>query len=43
MLAFLAVTLLGGVLGLFFVIYCLKKGQLEDLEEVKYQVFREED
>ena len=35
-------SLLAGLIGLGIYIYYLKKGQFEDPESVKYQLFREE-
>ncbi len=35
-------TFLGGVAGVIVYIYYLRKGQFEDPEDVKYQLFREE-
>lgn len=35
-------SLLAALAGLFVYIYFLKKGQFEDAEEIKYQLFHEE-
>lgn len=40
---FIMVSLVGGLIGVFFFIYHLKKGQFEDAEDVKYQMFRDEE
>ena len=40
---FLLVALLGGLIGVAFFIYHLKKGQFEDPEDPKYQMFRDDD
>jgi cbb3-type cytochrome oxidase maturation protein len=40
---FLLLSLIGGLGGLIVFIYYLKKGQFEDPEEPKYQIFREEE
>lgn len=42
MLMGLAATLTMGLSALLVFIYYLKKGQFEDPEDVKYQMFREE-
>lgn len=40
---FLILSLLGGLGSLFFFLYHLKKGHFEEIEEVKYQVFWEDE
>lgn len=40
---FVLFSLVGGIAALVVFIYHLKKGQFEDVEETKYQVFRDED
>ncbi len=40
---FLLVALLGGLTGLSVFIYHLKKGQFDDPEDPKYQMFRDEE
>lgn len=42
MLWFILGTSLMGLSGLFIYLYYLKKGQFDDSEDVKYQMFREE-
>jgi cbb3-type cytochrome oxidase maturation protein len=42
-LCFVILSLLGGLAGLALFIYFLKKGQFEDPEEPKYQMFRQEE
>jgi cbb3-type cytochrome oxidase maturation protein len=39
---FLILSLLGGLGGLILFIYYLKRGQFEDPEDPKYQLFRED-
>ncbi len=39
---FLILSLIGGGAGLIVFIHYLKKGQFEDPEDPKYQIFREE-
>jgi len=39
---FLMFSLVGGLGGLLVFIYYLKKGQFDDPEEPKYQIFRED-
>ena len=36
-------SLAGGAVGILVYIYFLRKGQFEDPEDVKYQMFREEE
>ncbi|MFN0065011.1 MAG: cbb3-type cytochrome oxidase assembly protein CcoS [Chlamydiales bacterium] len=36
-------ALIGGAIGLIIFIFCLRKGQFEDLEDTKYQIFWEDD
>lgn len=36
-------SIAGGICGLIVYIYYLKSGQFEDSEDVKYQMFREEE
>lgn len=40
---FLLISLLGGLIGVAVFIFHLRKGQFDDPEEPKYQMFREED
>lgn len=40
---FLFSTLLMGVCGFLIYLYYLKKGQFEEMEDVKYQMFREDE
>lgn len=39
----LITTLLAGLIGLAVFIYYMKKGQFKDMEEVKYQLFHEDE
>lgn len=43
MLIEIAVTSLAGLAGLLVFVYFLRKGQFEDHEEVKYQLFHHDD
>ena len=43
MLWYLVSSLAMGLAGMMVYIYYLKKGQFEDEEDVKYQIFRDED
>lgn len=43
MLSYIISSLALGFAGLIVYIYYLKKGQFEDQEEVKYQIFHEDD
>lgn len=43
MLIEIAVTSVAGLAGLLVFIYFLRKGQFEDNEEVKYQLFHHDD
>ncbi len=43
MIITLCSTLLMGLAGFFGYFYYLRKGQFEDSEDVKYQMFREDD
>lgn len=40
---FVLFSLIAGLAALLVFIYQLKKGQFEDLEDAKYQIFRDED
>ena len=40
---FLLISLIGGFAGVGVFIYHLKRGQFEDPEDPKYQMFRDED
>jgi cbb3-type cytochrome oxidase maturation protein len=40
---FLIISLIGGLGGLVLFIYHMKKGQFENPEDPKYQMFREEE
>lgn len=42
MIALIASSLSFGIAGLLVYLYYLKKGQFEDGEDVKYQMFRDE-
>lgn len=42
-LGFILLSLLGGLSGLLLFIYYLRKGQFEDPEDPKFQMFRQED
>ena len=43
MLTVIIMTMAGGLAGLLVYLYFLRKGQFEDMEDVKYQIFRNED
>ncbi|MEM1282005.1 MAG: cbb3-type cytochrome oxidase assembly protein CcoS [Chlamydiota bacterium] len=43
MLGYIALTIATGLAGVLIYIYFLKKGQFDDPEEVKYQLFREDE
>lgn len=43
MLALIIGSLVMAMMGILIGVYYLKKGQFEDFEEVKYQMFREEE
>lgn len=43
MLIEIFLTLIAGICGLFVFLYYLQKGQFEEHEDVKYQMFREND
>lgn len=43
MIWFILVSLVGGLAGLIFLTYHLKRGQFENSEEPKYQMFRDEE
>jgi len=43
MIWFITSTLAAGLMGLLVFIYYLRKGQFDDIEDVKYQMFREEE
>ena len=40
---FVLFSLIGGISALWVFIYQLKKGQFKDLEDTKYQIFRDEE
>lgn len=40
---FIVASLMGGLIGVVFFIYHLKRGQFEDVEDSKYQMFRDEE
>ncbi|MGA8165240.1 MAG: cbb3-type cytochrome oxidase assembly protein CcoS [Waddliaceae bacterium] len=40
---FLTITLAFALSGMLVYLYFLRQGQFDDLEDVKYQLFREED
>ena len=42
LICILFLTLLAGVVGLMVFLHFLRKGQFEDMEETKYQLFRED-
>jgi nitrogen fixation-related uncharacterized protein len=43
MVWFLFVTMAGGMVGMLVLIYHMRRGQFEDPEDPKYQMFRDED
>jgi cbb3-type cytochrome oxidase maturation protein len=43
MLAYIIISLATGLSGIVIYIYFLRSGQFDDLEDVKYQMFREKD
>jgi len=43
MIVYLTITFSFALAGMLIYIYYLKKGQFDDSEEVKYQMFREEE
>lgn len=43
MLALVLVTVLAGGVGIAVFVYYLKQGQFDDPEDVKYQMFREDE
>ncbi len=43
MLGYIALTIATGLAGIIIYIYYLKQGQFDDQEDVKYQLFREEE
>ncbi|SCA63037.1 Uncharacterized protein SCG7109_AH_00150 [Chlamydiales bacterium SCGC AG-110-M15] len=43
MLAYFALTFMASLAGIGAFIYCLKKGQFDDVEDVKYQMFRDKE
>jgi len=43
MLAYIAVSVAMGLAGALVYIYYQRKGQFDDMEDVKYQLFREEE
>lgn len=43
MLGYIALTIATGLAGVLVYIYYLRQGQFEDPEEVKYQLFREDE
>lgn len=43
MMPYIALSIATGLAGIALYIYFLRKGQFEDVEEVKYQLFREEE
>lgn len=43
MIGCLAVSIMMGLAGLWIYLYYWNKGQFEDEEDVKYQIFREEE
>ncbi|MFT4551435.1 MAG: nitrogen fixation-related uncharacterized protein [Chlamydiales bacterium] len=43
MVVYLAATLIGGLAATGVFVYFWKKGQFDDLEDVKYQMFRDEE
>lgn len=43
MIVYLMTSLLGGILGMIAFVYFFKKGQFDDVEDVKYQMFRDEE
>lgn len=43
MIWYLMISLIMGFAGIFIYIYYLRKGQFDDGENVKYQIFRDDD
>ena len=43
MIVYLGATLIGGLGAIGVFVYFWKRGQFDDLEDVKYQMFREEE
>jgi len=43
MIWFLLVTMGGGLAGIIFLIYHMRRGQFEDPEDPKYQMFRDDE
>lgn len=43
MLIYISLSIASGLTGVFIYIYYLRKGQFNDQEEVKYQLFRDEE
>ena len=43
MLGYLIATLAAGMAGLLVYIYYLRKGQFDDIEAIKYQIFHDQD
>jgi cbb3-type cytochrome oxidase maturation protein len=43
MIWFLSVSLVGGLAGIIFLIYHMRRGQFEDPEDPKYQMFRDDE
>ncbi|ADI39302.1 putative uncharacterized protein [Waddlia chondrophila 2032/99] len=43
MVWYLAVTILFALAGMLIYIYYLRNGQFDDMEDVKYQMFRDEE
>lgn len=43
MLVYILISIAFGVAGIFIYTYFYNKGQFDDLEDIKYQIFREEE
>ena len=43
MLVYIALTIASGLAGVFIYIYYLRKGQFDNMEDVKYQMFRDDE
>lgn len=43
MLIYISLSIASGIAGVFIYVYYLRKGQFNDQEEVKYQIFRDEE
>ena len=43
MLIYISLSIASGIAGVLIYVYYLRKGQFNDQEEVKYQIFRDEE